>query len=101
MISSDSFKLDNRITKHLEDRMQENLDLTKRKMEFEVEKSKVLMEKMLNHFIKPLGRYPIVVKGIFKDIEVECIRQKAIEPEFDELMKEVDRKIIEAEKKGR
>lgn len=94
-------ELDPRISKDLQDKLDAELGLVKRKLAFDVEKSEIKMKKLMQHFIDPLDLFPITVKGINNNLRVTTLRQRKLSPEFFEMHLVVDKKIIEAELKGR
>lgn len=73
----------------------------KRKLAFDVEKSALGMQKMITHFVEDLDVFPIAVYGIKTKAYVKIARQRQLSPEFYEMQQLVERKIIEAELKGR
>lgn len=63
-IPYDQLELDARITANLQKRFDEEMDLVKRKKEFDVEKARLGGQKLLEYFLKPLDSFPIKVLGI-------------------------------------
>lgn len=60
-IPHEEFELDPRITEDLNQQLQAEMDLVHRKLAFKVEKSKLRLEKLMNHFIKPITCLPFEV----------------------------------------
>lgn len=101
VIAREQFMLDKHIIKDLEEIMEAELAFVKRTTEFKVEKSKVLMDKLMRHFVDPLDVFPMKVTGIEKAIEVATMRQRRLDPDFTQMQEYVEEKIIEAEIRGR
>lgn len=64
IIPYEQLELDERITANLQKRFDEEMDLVKRKKEFDVEKARLGGEKLLEYFLEPLDSFPIKVLGI-------------------------------------
>lgn len=75
--------------------------LVRRKLAFDVEKSALGMQKMIEHFVEDLDVFPISVYGIKTKVLVQVLRQRQLKPQFYETQLLVENKIIEAELKGR
>lgn len=73
----------------------------RRKLAFDVEKSALGMQKMIEHFVEDLDVFPISVYGIKTNTQVKVSRQRQLKPQFYETQLLVENKIIEAELKGR
>ncbi|XP_076652358.1 cilia- and flagella-associated protein 44 isoform X2 [Halictus rubicundus] len=58
------FELDPRITEDLEQHLKEQIALMQRKLEFQVEKSRLELEKLMDHFITPITHLPFAVCSI-------------------------------------
>lgn len=101
MLPRSFFNLDKRIANNLKETCNAKLALEKRKIEFKVEKSKVLMNKMKKYFIDPLDVFPICVKGIKKSVSVKTMRQRELGNVFYEMREYVEAKLIEDLLKGR
>lgn len=56
--------MDPRIVEDLEQQLKTQIILTQQKLEFEVEKNKLQLEKLMNHFIMPITCLPFAVYGI-------------------------------------
>lgn len=63
-IPYDQLEMDPRITANLQKRFDEEMDLVKRKKEFDVEKARLGGEKLVQYFLEPLDSFPIKVLGI-------------------------------------
>ncbi|KAK4886372.1 hypothetical protein RN001_002643 [Aquatica leii] len=101
VIHRSKLEIDPRISQHLESRLQADLALVKRKLEYSVEKSKVAMEKFKSRFTDPIDIFPIIVTGVEKDVSVAVIRQRKLSPLFNGMLKIIEEKILEAERRMR
>lgn len=101
IIPREELEIDPRITKDLEDKLEADLNLVKRKLAFNVQKSALAMHKMLSHYVDELDTFPICVYGIRSNTEVRSFRQRQLKPLFYEMQQLVENRIIEAELKGR
>lgn len=81
--------------------MEADLQLVKRKLAFDVEKSALGMRKMIAHFVEDLDVFPISVYGIRTKTFVRVSRQRQLRPEFFAVQQLVEKRIVEAELKGR
>lgn len=101
VISREEFEVDPLITMDLNDRLEADLALVKRKLAFAVEKSTVGMKKMLAHFSDDLDFFPICVKGIKVYRSIRTMRQSKLGNQFYPMKELVEQKIIEEELKNR
>ncbi|XP_031340937.1 cilia- and flagella-associated protein 44-like [Photinus pyralis] len=101
IIPRPEFDIDPRITENLNDKLTTNLALVKQKLEYNVEKSKVGMDKLKSRFVDSLDVFPIIVRGVRKNITVATERQTTLSTRFFDMLQIVDRKILEAELKNR
>lgn len=101
IIPVEELELDERVTEYLDDKLEEQLALVRRKMAFDVQKSEVGLNKLMSHFIEPLSYYPFIVRGLNSDVFVKMLRQRKTDPRNEEMLKIVDDKILESEAKGR
>lgn len=101
IIPREMLELDPRITSNLEEKLNAELELVKRKLAYDVEKSSIRMEKLKIHYIDPLDVFPISVQGVNNNLRVTTLRQRKLYPGFYDMHLIVDQKIIEAELKGR
>lgn len=85
----------------LQDKLEAELQLVQRKLAFDVEKSALGMQKMIEHFVEDLDVFPISVFGIRTKTQVTVSRQRQLKPQFYETQELVKNKIIEQELKGR
>lgn len=85
----------------IKDKLDADLQLVKRKLAFDVEKSALGMRKMIIHFVEDLDVFPICVYGIRTNTYVRVFRQRQLRPQFYEMQQLVESRIIEAELKGR
>lgn len=63
-VQQSEIRLDDRITQQLEENFQQQYDLMKRKLAFDLEKSRLLARKVKQYFIEPLDHLVIHVFGI-------------------------------------
>nr|XP_012143309.1 PREDICTED: flagellar attachment zone protein 1 isoform X2 [Megachile rotundata] len=70
------FELDPRITEDLRQHLKANITLTIAKLEFQVEKSKLQLQKLMNHFVMPITCLPFAVCSILnEDKKVHSLRE--------------------------
>ncbi|XP_076222298.1 cilia- and flagella-associated protein 44 [Nomia melanderi] len=70
------FELDPRITEDLEQHLKEQIVLTQGKLEFQAEKSKLELEKLIDHFVTPVTCLPFAVCSILNENKaVHSIRE--------------------------
>ncbi|XP_076298900.1 cilia- and flagella-associated protein 44 isoform X2 [Lasioglossum baleicum] len=70
------FELDPRITEDLEQHLKEQIALMQRKLEFQMEKSRLELEKLMDHFVTPITHLPFAVCSIFNgDKAVHSLRE--------------------------
>lgn len=102
IIPKEELELDKRVTKHVDYKFYNKLELVKTKLAYDVEKSEVQMKKLLEHFIDPMDRAPNLVKAINKpNLFVMNLRQRVITKEFYDMLEIIKHKLIEDEMKGR
>lgn len=78
----------------------EKLNLLKRKFDFDIEKSKLLGNKVKEYFLQPLENYPIKVQGILSNLEVETFKIPKLSDDFYNLRSDVEERIrIDAERR--
>ncbi|XP_076177015.1 cilia- and flagella-associated protein 44 isoform X2 [Ptiloglossa arizonensis] len=75
------FELDSRIVEHLDQHLKAQIASTQKKLEFQEQKSKLELEKLMNHFITPVTHLPFAVCSIL-------IAQEEIKEEKGELQEE-------------
>ncbi|KAF5282198.1 hypothetical protein FQR65_LT02895 [Abscondita terminalis] len=99
IIPRSKLDVDPRISEDLEKRLQTNLSLVKKKLEYNVEKSRVRMQKLKKHFIDPLDVFPIMVKAVNKDVSVAVMRQRKLSSKFHHMLGIIEQKIRESDDK--
>lgn len=97
----ESLEVDGRVSEDLERILDDDMALVKRKLEFQVEKSKVAMDKLKKHFTDCLAGFPVCVKAVHKSTQVKTLRQRRLLEKLFEMEAVIEQKIIEAEIKGR
>ncbi|XP_029043385.1 cilia- and flagella-associated protein 44 isoform X1 [Osmia bicornis bicornis] len=70
------FELDHRITADLKQQLKAHITLTRKKLEYQMEKSKLELRKLMNHFVTSITCLPFAVRGILHgDKEVYSLRE--------------------------
>lgn len=101
VIPREELEIDERITKDLQDTLDADLALVKRKLAFDVEKSTVGITKMLKHFSEDMDFFPITMTAVRSPDFVKTMRQRKLGEQFYPMKELVEQKIIEEELKGR
>ncbi|XP_043276979.1 cilia- and flagella-associated protein 44 isoform X2 [Venturia canescens] len=95
-IPQEEFELDPRITADLNDRLKREMDLVHKKMAFEVEKSRLGLHKMMEHFVESLVQLPFAVSRISKPrTVVHSLRERKLGSDFASIYSEVVKRIEE------
>lgn len=63
-IPQEEFELDPRITADLNNQLKAEMDLVRQKLAFKVEKSRLGLQKLMDHFIEPITCLPFAVSRI-------------------------------------
>ncbi|XP_046415054.1 cilia- and flagella-associated protein 44 [Neodiprion fabricii] len=101
-IPHSEFELDPRITTDLNQQLQAEMDLVHRKLAFKVEKSKLHLRKLMNHFIEPITCLPFeVCKILSPNTSVKSLRERKLDETFLNACTEVARRIKERDNAGR
>lgn len=99
-LSSEDLELDNRITYDLQDKLDRQMDVVRRKKEFDFEKVKLAGKKLIEYYIAPLHEFPIEVIGISNGKSVYSFRIKKLDDDYFHLKDDLEEKIREnAQKK--
>ncbi|XP_031357853.1 cilia- and flagella-associated protein 44-like [Photinus pyralis] len=98
VIPRNRFEIDERISQHLAERFAADLALVKRKLEYNVEKSKVGMVKLKNRFADDLDVFPIAVKCVTKQVSVKTERQQKLSSAFSDMLEVIEQKILDDER---
>ncbi|KAK1137227.1 hypothetical protein K0M31_001748 [Melipona bicolor] len=90
------FELDPRIVEDLKQQLNIHTTLTQQKLEFEVGKSKLELQKLMDHFVTPITYVPFAVHGMLNEIRaVYSLRELQLDTESIlksiELMKQQDK----------
>lgn len=102
VIPKEELELDRRVTQEVDNKLQSKLNLVKRKLSHDVEKSEVQMKKLLDYFIEPMDRVPNTVKAINNpDLYVMSLRQRVMTKEYYDMISIIEQKLIEDQLKGR
>ncbi|XP_057334477.1 cilia- and flagella-associated protein 44 isoform X2 [Microplitis mediator] len=84
-LTQDELELDPRITEDLNRELKEKLDSVYKKYEFDLEKSKLGLKKLMDFFIKPITCVPFAVCRILKsDSMVHSLRERKLADDFNE-----------------
>ncbi|XP_026674087.1 uncharacterized protein LOC108630687 isoform X2 [Ceratina calcarata] len=96
------FELDPRIVEDLEQQLKSHKTLTQQKLEFKVEKSKMQLEKLTNHFVTPVTRLPFAVYGILNEERlVHSVRELKLDTDSISRCVEMLKRQERREKTGR
>lgn len=63
-IPQENFEIDPRITEDLNNQLQSELNFVHKKMSFKLEKSKLRLKKLMDHFVDPITCLPFCVHKI-------------------------------------
>lgn len=99
-LTSADLELDTRISEDLQQQLDIQMDVVRRKKEFDYEKVKLAGKKLMAHFIDSID-FPIQVIGVKSSKSVFSFRIKKLGLEFAHLQDEMERKIQEAARKKR
>lgn len=94
-------ELDSRLTDNLQNKLDRQMDVVRRKKEFDFEKVKLAGRKLMEYFIEPLQDFPIQVIGINNDKTVYTFRIRKLGEDYFRLKDELECKIRELSKKKR
>lgn len=97
-LTNDEMILDKRISNDLQQKLDIQMEIVRRKKEFDFEKAKLAGKKLIEHFIEPIY-FPIQVIGIRNRASVFSLRFKKLGKELVKLRSELEMKIREAAKK--
>lgn len=101
IIPREDLEIDSRITEDLQKMIDAEMELEKRKLAYQVEKSEIAMKKLMRYFTDPLDVFPLAITGIEKKVAVRTTRQKLLTPAFYKNLAIIEEKILEQELKGR
>lgn len=93
-------ELDSRISDDLQQKLDIQMDVVRRKKEFDYERVKLAGKKLMEHFIDPID-FPIQVIGVNNGKTVHSFRIKKLGKDFYHLKNEMELKIREAANKKR
>lgn len=99
-LSSEDLELDSRISEDLQQSLDIQLEVVRRKKEFDYERAKLAGEKLMAHFIDPI-HFPIQVIGINNEKTVYSFRIKRLGSDYFQLRNEMELKIQEDAKRKR
>ncbi|XP_053983869.1 cilia- and flagella-associated protein 44 [Hylaeus volcanicus] len=92
------FVLDPRIVEDLEQYLNGQIALTQQKLEFQEQKSKLELQKLMNHFITPITHLPFMVYSILnEDRAVHSLRELKLN--FDNISKHIATKHVEEQQR--
>ncbi|CAG9858658.1 unnamed protein product [Phyllotreta striolata] len=102
IIPREDLEPDKRILDYVTQMFDNNIVVVRKKADYELQKSEVLMKKLLRYFTDPADRLPIIVRGINKpELMMISLRQRLLSPMFHEMMKLCVEKLEEERIKGR
>lgn len=101
VVPDHQLELDPRVTKDLIDKLETELKLVFRKLEFSVRKSELGMKKILSHFLDPLESFPIAVRGIRNKVTVRVLRALKLSQKFYPMQEQVEQRILDEERRNR
>lgn len=99
-LKTQDLELDSRISDDLQQKLDIQMEVVRRKKEFDYERVKLAGKKMMEHFIDPID-FPIQVIGVNNGKTVYSFRIKKLTKDFYHLKDEMELKIREAAKKKR
>lgn len=99
-LTMNDLDLDHRISDDLQQKLDIQMDVVRRKKEFDYERVKLAGRKLMEHFIDPVD-FPVQVVGINNEKTVYSFRIKKLGDDFYHLRDEMDMKIRQAAKKNR
>lgn len=97
-LTSADLVLDKRISNDLQQKLDIQMDVVRRKKEFDFEKAKLAGKKLMEHFLDPIV-FPIQVIGIRNRESIHSFRFKKLGKELVRLRSELEMKTREAAKK--
>ncbi|CAG9840027.1 unnamed protein product [Diabrotica balteata] len=102
IIPRQELELDDRVLQYINNDFQSKLDLVKRKLAYDLEKSEVQMKKLLKYFTDPCDMHPVQISGINDpSLYLLTVRQRIMSPMFPTVLKICEEKIEEEKRKGR
>lgn len=99
-LRTEDLELDARITDDLQEKLDRQMDVVRRKKEFDYEKVKLAGKKLKEHFIDPID-FPVQVSGINNKKSVFSFRIRKLGENFASLQKQIEFKIKQATIKKR
>ena len=99
-LTAEDLELDDRITDDLQERLDRQMDVVRRKKEFDFEKVKLAGRKLKEHFIDPID-FPIKVNGINNGKTVYSFRLRKLGETFARLQDEMELRVKQAAVKRR
>lgn len=100
-LTIEELMVDQRVEDDLEQTLANEEALVRKKFEFNMEKSRVRLEKLRHHFIDSMDVYPIRVYSIRTNESIRIIKQHCLGADFQEILDTVDRKMAEEDLKSR
>ncbi|GAB0093262.1 uncharacterized protein DMENIID0001_083410 [Sergentomyia squamirostris] len=91
---SDELYIDERINRDLQNSLDREMNLLKRKMAFDVGKAKLASTKMMSYFIDPLETYPIEVAGLNTPKSVKSFRIQKLNEDYFACKTDLERRIL-------
>ncbi|KAJ9600982.1 hypothetical protein L9F63_000820, partial [Diploptera punctata] len=101
IIPKEMFEIHPDITEELNNKLQDEIDLVKRKLAFDVEKSTLALHKVQDYYLNVLETLSFYVISIRNNEKVSSFRLRKLPEEFNAAKIEAKIKLEELEKKGR
>ncbi|XP_050303878.1 cilia- and flagella-associated protein 44 [Anthonomus grandis grandis] len=102
IIPREELEPDQRVADHVNKMFADKVEIVRKKLAYDVEKSKILVTKLQNYFLGSCDRHPVKVKGINNpECEILTVRQPKTPPCFDDMLRLVEQKLKEESGKGR
>ncbi|XP_066154142.1 cilia- and flagella-associated protein 44 isoform X2 [Euwallacea fornicatus] len=90
------------VARYVDQIFHDKVNIVRRKLAFDVEKSKIQVSKLQNYFTNPCDGHPIVVQGINDpNCSIMTVRQRKMSPKYYEMLGIIAQKMKEEESKGR
>ncbi|ERL94503.1 hypothetical protein D910_11780 [Dendroctonus ponderosae] len=102
IIPREELEPDDRVAQYVDQIFADKVEIVRRKLAFDVEKSKIQVTKLQNYFTSPCDRHTVLVHGINNpDCAIITVRQRKMPPIFYEMFDIIEQKLKEEEGKGR
>lgn len=99
-MTDEDLELDTRISGNLQHKLDLQMDVVRRKKEFDYERVKLAGRKLMEYFIDPV-HFPVQVIGVTNGKTIYSFRIKKLGDDFKYLKKELEQKLRQAAKNKR